>query len=357
MIFVPDAAPHFVLVCLENFGWSVRDYSSGEIRLIPAIALGQPIDRLVEGPRAKGCLAFEAPRVPVSDLHFWKRLTEELGKRFLGVRATIQDTLGHGYPVLAESAFNKATSHLTPIEVESLLRSPRSSDWTTWNAIQLLLVEHPRDWWSEIIREAIRVNPANEFPGEAAPEIGFWKVVQPCEAYDPWRRTQMRQGPQNGREHIRALDVEPLEPAARVDLRFDNKDWVIFAESRINHDLNHRAQNDPRRNRIIQLADCLLTTAKGRPCALWILARDRSPDREYVQLVERYRSSPEMFAAELPYHPAEVLYRLAQRLTVLQWADLVGGVAARNASDDAATTRVRKELRRRIKGAALAVGA
>lgn len=357
MVFVPDAVPHFVLVCLENIGWSVRDYSSGELRLMPTIALGRPIEQIVESPAAKGSFAFRAPRVPVSDLHFWKRLTDELGKRFLGVRAVPNAAPGHGYPVLAESDFKAATSHLTTVEIARLIESPRSSDWTAWNAIQLLTVSRPRDWWSEIARAAARVNPANQFAGESTPETGFWKLSEPSEEYDQWRRIHMRQASRNGRDHLRAIDTKPLEAPARVDLRFDGGDWLVFAESRIRQDCNSHTQHDPRRNRLIQLADCLVRAAKGRECALWIFARDRSPDREYVQLVERYRSSPEMFAAELPYHPAETLYKLARRLTVLEWSEVLGDLVVRRPADDQVMTRVRKELRRRIEGGTMAAGA
>src|SRR5882724_9048369 len=127
MVFVPDAAPHFVLVCLENIGWSVRDYSSGHVRLLPTIALGRPIDQIVNQARAFGCLAFGAPRVPVSDQNFWKRLTDELGKRFLGASTSITDLPGHCYPIVAESAFKVATEHLNDVEREQILRSPRSA--------------------------------------------------------------------------------------------------------------------------------------------------------------------------------------------------------------------------------------
>src|SRR5579863_9594305 len=117
MVFVPDAVPHFVLVCFENIGWKIRDYSSGEMRLMPAAALGRPIEHIVECPRTKGCFAIGAPQVSITNVRFWQRLTLELGKRFLGARAA------SGYPVLAESDFNNATSHLKPFEVERLLRS------------------------------------------------------------------------------------------------------------------------------------------------------------------------------------------------------------------------------------------
>jgi hypothetical protein len=171
----------------------------------------------------------------------------------------------------------------------------------------------------------------------------------------------LRQAPRSGRESARAMDPKPLEEPARVDLCFDGGGRMVFAESRLRQDLSHATPWDPRRNRIIQLADCLMTAAKGQPCALWLFARDRSPYREYVQLVERYRSSPEMFAAELPYHPAEALYALARRLTVVRWSDVVGPLLARRASDDAVTARVRKELGRRIQaeqgGSAMAAGA
>ena len=309
MIFVPDVAPHFVLVCLENFGWSVRDYSSGQVRLLPAVWLGKPVEQIVTKPKPEGCLAFAAPRVATANQSFWKRLTDELGQRFLGAPAAAS-VAEHLYPVLAAPEFSVATAHLTEFERENILRSPRSADWTTWNAMQLLMTTHPDSWWSAIVQAAALANPANQFDG--LPKAEFWKLAG---------------------------------PSSRVDLCFDGGDWLVFVES------SRRTAHDPRRNRVVQLADRLLTAASGRPCALWILARDLSPDRE---LVERYRSSPEMFAAELPSHPAETLYQLARRLTVLRWSDILGPLVERRASDDPVTARVRKELRRRIRGVAVA---
>jgi hypothetical protein len=144
------------------------------------------------------------------------------------------------------------------------------------------------------------------------------------------------------------IEIKPVDPPARIDLRFESDHFLIFAETRVRQALSEPSQHDPRRSRIIRLADCLLTAAAGRSCALWLFAGDCSSDRDYVQLVKRYRSSPQMFAAELPYHPAETLYELAGRLTVVGWADLAGTSLLRRVSDDPVTERVRKELRRRV---------
>jgi len=346
MVFVPDAAPHFVLVCLENLGWSVRDYSSGHARLLPTIALGRPIDQIVSESRTHGCLAFGAPRVPVSDQNFWKRLTDELGKRFLGASTSIADLPGHSYPILSEAAFKDATEHLIAGERERILRSPRSVDWTTWNAMQVLVAAHPYRWWTEIAREAARSNPSNQLT-DSVPDIGFWNFMPPSDSYDQWKRHQFHAA-KNRRARERGADPKPLEEPTRVDLCFDSGSWLVFGESKIRQDMGLGTPCDARRNRIIQLADCLVTEAKGRPCALWFFVRGRAADTECVQLVERYRSSPEMFAAELPYHSAEALYGLAQRLTIVRWANLVGPLLARRSDDDPLTARVRKELRRRI---------
>ena len=337
----------------------MRDYSSGQVRLLPATALGRPIEQLVAAPKGVGCLAFRAPRVPISNQNFWKCLTDELGEQVLGAPpVTVAAPEGHYYPMLAEPAFIEATAHLTTFERERIWRSPRTSDWTTWNAMQLLMADRQQDGWCDLGREAAIVNPMNQFAYSVAPPaVEFWKLVSPSDEYDQWRRGHMNHAPRNGRERLRVMDLKPLEAPTRVDLCFDGGEWVVFAESRVRQGFSMRTQEDPRRNRLIQLADCLVKHAKGRPCALWILARDRSPDREYVQLVERYRSSPEMFAAELPYHPAEALYNLALRLTVLRWSDVLGPLVARQGSDEPVMARLRKELGRRIQGSATAVGA
>ena len=353
MIFVPDVVPHFLLVCDERVGWSVRDYSSGLPRLLPARALGRPVEQIVASPKGLGCLAFRAPRVQTSNHNFWKCLTDELGERFLGAPSA-KPARGHHYPILAEAEFTQATPHLTEFERERILFSPRSVDWTTWNAMHLLTSGRQHGWWSDLVREAAMLNPGNQFCyGAGPPRVKFWKPVTASNAYDQWRRGHMSGAPRNGRELSRAADPKPLEAPAQVDLCFDGGGWLVYAETGRQR-VSMRTPEDPRRNRLIQLADCLVTEAKGRPCALWIVARDRSPDRADVQLVERYRSSPEMFAAELPYHPAEALYKLAQRLTVLRWSDVLGPLVQRKASDHPVLARVRKELGRRIQGRAVA---
>ena len=363
MIFVPDVAPHFLLACHEHAGWSVRDYSSGQLRLLPTMTLGRPIEQIVASPKRVGCLAFKAPRVPIANQHFWKCLTEELGERFLAVKTRGQKSFEEcGYGVLAQADFTQATAHLTEFERERILRSPRSSEWTTWNGMRLLIDTRPLGWWNDLGREASVVNPCNQFSYSVGqPAVEFWKPVSASPAYEQWRRGYMIHAPRCERERFRSLDPKPLEAPTRVDLAFDGGSWLVFAESGLRPGISMRTPEDTRRNRLIQLADCLVTEAKGRPCALWILGRDRSQDREYVQLVERYRSSPEMFAAELPYHPAETLYKVAQRLTVIRWSDVVGPLVARQCKDDELMMRVRKELGRRIQGSpaelALAAGA
>ena len=321
MVFVPDAVPHFVLVCREQTGWSVRDYSSGQPRLLPAAVLGRPIEDVVDGPRPDGFFAFRAPRVPASEHNFWKRLTQELGQRFLGALAPGAD-LPRGYPVLAEPDFDAAASPFDPLTIECIRQSPRSAEWITWNAIQLLRAAQPRAWWQRFSDEAARANPANQFQKDTPPQIGFWRS-----ALHP--------------------DDRNAGSPTRVDLQFDGGNWLVFADAAV--------RDGP--DRVVRLADCLLTAAQGRDCALWILARKRSISSEYVELVERYHASPEMFAAELPHHPADTLYRLAQRLVVLRWPDLLGDLVLRRDSDDPLTARVRKELKRRVQGAARAAGA
>ena len=364
MIFVPDVVPNFLLACHENAGWSVRDYSSGQVRLLPALTLGWPIEQIVASPKQFGCLAFKAPRVPISNQHFWKCLTEELGDRFLAGKTPPgpKSLEGYGYGVLADADFTRATAHLTAFERDRVLRSPRSSEWTTWNGMRLLMDTRPLGWWSDLGREASIANSCNQFSyGIGQPSVEFWKLVNASAAYDHWRRGHMIHAPRCERERFRSLDPKPLEAPTRVDLAFDGSGWLVFAESGLRQSISMRTPEDSRRNRLIQLADCLVTEAKGRPCALWILGRAWPEDGEYVQLVERYRSSPEMFAAELPYHPAETLYKVAQRLTVIRWTDVVGPLVTRQCNDDELVMRVRKELGRRIQGSpaplALAAGA
>ena len=328
MIFLPDLAPHFVLAIQDVFGWSIRDYSSGRAELRFARDIGSPIEDLIEAARVGKGLVFDAPSVSLSNQAFWKRLTDELGMRLLA-RPEREAEL---HPTLAEGELLRLAASVSPSDAQRLLAGPSSADWITWNAMHLLTKEWTDgSWWSRIADRVAAENALHiPFPLQPVPRTLFWHTAEPSDRY------------------------EPAEEPARIDLTFDSPACLIYVESKIKQDIALGMPGDERRNRLVRLADCLLTEARERTCALWVFARDTDDRRQYVQLVNLYRESPEMFAAELPHHPAEPLYALARRLTVVRWSDVLGPALQRRSEDDHVIASVRSALRRRLQGSAAA---
>ena len=328
MIFLPELAPNFVLAVQDAHGWSVRDYSSGRAVLRFGRDLGCAIPDLLETARGKGGFVVDAPLVPLQDHRFWKRLTDELGSRLLGL-----DIPGTAFRSLDERELRRLTASRPVSERNRLSEGPSSTGWITWNAMHLLDNEFPNGaWWASVSTLLESMNPLNRCPLYPVPGISFWRPASPSPKY--------------------ALPEDP----ALVDMVFDSPNALIYVESKVNHDIALTSPGNKRRNRLIRLADCLLEEAKERNCALWIFAREINDQRHYVHLANQYRECPEMFAAELPHHSAEALYGVARRLTVVRWCDVLGQALQRRAEDDLVLAKVRGALRRRLQGTS-AIGA
>jgi hypothetical protein len=331
MLFLPELAPHFVLVVQDVFGWSIRDYSSGRVVLRFGSDLGRPIEDLLQSARDRGGVVVDAPSVSLHNQRFWKRLTDELGARLLRTQPSTQSE----FRSLGEGELLRRAASSPPVEASRLLAGPSSADWVTWNALHLLVREWPDGaWWKRLTAQVASSNPVcNSLPLGTVPEISFWRTTGPSAGF------------------------KQREEPARVDLTFGSPSYLIYIESKIKQDIPLSMPGNKRRNRLVRLADCLLEEAGERPCALWIFARDVDDRRQYVQLTNLYRASPEMFAAELKHHPAEALYNLAGRLTVVRWRDLLGPALQRRAGDDAVVAQVRSALRRRLQAAAAVAAA
>ena len=247
MIFHPELAPHFVLVVQDAYGWSIRDYSSGKAELRFSSDLPRPVEGFLEKARGPAGLIVNAPAISVSNHRFWKHLTDELGARFLSQPRDFVSLRHH-------ELRRVATASGTP----RLLTGPSSDDWVTWNAMRLLEFEYPNgSWWARVASHMPGTWPLYTVPG-----ISFWWKTAPSPQY---KRAK--------------------EEPARVDLALESPECLIYIESKIKQDIALRTRGDKRRNRIVRLADCLLNESAGRPCAVWIFARDTDDNREYVQLI------------------------------------------------------------------------
>lgn len=78
-----------------------------------------------------------------------------------------------------------------------------------------------------------------------------------------------------------------------------------------------------------------------------MFVRDRSPERWYRQLIEKYRTKPESLAHHLPHRDPATLARMARGIAVIAWRDLLPLLP-----DTPDTADAREELRRRVGAAA-----
>jgi hypothetical protein len=138
-----------------------------------------------------------------------------------------------------------------------------------------------------------------------------------------------------------------VEGESEIDVILESRRFLIFLEAKLGSDVSAHTTHDPARNQIARNIDCLLEFAAGREPVFWMLVRDARPDRMYVQLIEQYRSKPELLQRDLPHRNAELLRRISARLSIIRWRDL-GADWIGQTSNDVLTESVRLELLRRI---------
>ena len=75
---------------------------------------------------------------------------------------------------------------------------------------------------------------------------------------------------------------------------------------------------------------------------MWLMVRDRRPDRDYMTRVEPYRLNPGRLHALLPHRPPAVLDDVISDLRIICWDELLPLLRGHGPSD------VLVELRRRV---------
>jgi len=90
---------------------------------------------------------------------------------------------------------------------------------------------------------------------------------------------------------LRAKVPEPVECPSEIDIVFEHDKFLAVVESKLGSDVSMITKYDPQRNQIIRNIDCLIENAGHRTPIFWMLVRDESPDRAYVQLMNNYKVS------------------------------------------------------------------
>jgi len=356
MLFIPEVNPSSFVFFFERgssgTSWSIRDYSlPNRVRTIRPTSRPWTVDDIF----LKASHAFNAPAHDTNDLSFWHSYTSDLNEKYK--KALSRPSAGgtvvaqppanispsSGFPMLNFEHFQLLSKAQDKARV---LHSANSEDWMTWNALNLLVLQHPKDWWQRMLAAAMRKNPDLRLPAANQPALSFWRAVMSPEEYQNESRRRMLSS-RNPLWETRASSREPVEGSSEIDVVVEAADLVVFIEAKLGSDISMNTTYDPHRNQIIRNIDCLLENAGSRSAAFWMLVRDESPARAYVQLMDEYKSDPSALSRDLPHRSPEKLEAISRNLAILCWSDLYERPAE---GSDLLVHNVSNEIERRIQG-------
>lgn len=342
--------------------WSIRDYSiENRVKEYGPSEFSWSADDVHQ----KAQHSLDAPTHSTHDLAFWYRHTQECNKRFLGDAKAVHPfpaTPSVSIPLPSKTLPTKAFPVLNlpqlmnlpkgrkPKDMDRILHSPNSEDWVSWNFFQVLSGQYPKDWWAHILRVARCRNSNLNLASDSgsSPMVRFWSSVRSPLEYESQSRSRMLASG-NPDWVARARVPEPVEGPSEIDVVFDHERFLVYVEAKLGSDVSMSTSYDPQRNQIIRNIDCLIGNAGNRMPVFWMLVRDQSPQRAYVQLMNSYRLDPELLIRDLPHRSPDLLRGIAQNLTTLQWSDFQKWVSGPPGLD-AEHAAVKQELERRILG-------
>lgn len=248
------------------------------------------------------------------------------------------------FPVLdLESLLSLAKASKTQ-DIRRILHSPRSEDWVTWNTTRLLQRRHPASWWPDLARLALAraAVPDPSLPRRSIRAVDPWRLVPSPRQYESASRSRMAAS-NNPAWRDRAANPKPVEGPTEVDWVLEGEDFPVFIEAKLHSDVSTHTTYDPTRNQIVRNIDCVVEEARNLQPCFWMVVRDRSPEHEYMQLVDRYREDRRELAAALPHRDPAVLSAMVDGMAIIEWRELLPLLPS--APD---LRRVVAELRRRV---------
>ena len=369
MMFIPELNPKSFVFFFErgNSGasWSIRDYS---IRNRVKEYGPQDFPWNADDICLKAEQSFDAPTHQTGDLAFWHQHTRECNARYLGsvdiipsaiaavalapVSATARVVVvppSESIPILNLEQLQDLPKGRKAQDMDRILHSSNSEDWTTWNFFQILFKQFPIGWWGHIVSAARRRNSDLDFPFDDRflPASRFWMPVRSPSTYEARSRARMLAS-DNPAWISRAQLPDPVEGSSEIDISFEHDKFVVFIEAKLGSDISMFTSHDPQRNQIARNIDCLIEKAGDRMPIFWLLVRDNEPARAYVQLMNAYKRDPSLLARDLPHRDVETLHHIARNLTVLLWSDFYELVCSPGI--DSEVNAVKQELERRIVG-------
>jgi hypothetical protein len=256
------------------------------------------------------------------------------------------------FPIVDRAEFDRHPKSQKPKDRERVLFSNASEDWVTWTAFRLLKSCTPNSWWPGLVSLAKSNNPSLSLPPDwnETPEIKLWETTTSPAAYESTSRKRMRSSG-NPAWIARGANPKPVEGLSEIDVILQNATMLIFVEAKLGSDISQRTTYDPKRNQIVRNIDCLIDQAQERVPVFWMLVRDREQARLYTQLINHYRTEPNVLVQELPHSDASRVVSVAQNLSLILWKDLLYKVVQGSQSnDDEQTQSIKKELWRRVSG-------
>jgi hypothetical protein len=361
LVYVPEINPDTFLFFFTrgNSGRSycLRDYSRiGKLKEDYADKFTYTDQDILTMARYK----LDAPILDTHDLNSWRQIIEDANRRYLRHQLTETSPASPPKPPVVETPHSSHPQPAFPIldletllahpikgakaqDMERIFSSPMSEDYVTWNMMRLLQLTDACLWWPKLLALARKENPSSIFPGmeNEFPELDVWQKCLSPQEYERLSRERMAHS-NNPSLVARSKNASPVEGETEVDLVIRGRSYLIHVEAKLESDVSMKTTYDPDRNQIIRNVDVLLEESNHRVPIFWMFVKDKGSARAYTQLTDLYRTDPETLAVALPHRDPSVLWVIAQRITLLEWCDLL---ALLPEGDSA----VCEELKRRVK--------
>ena len=233
----------------------------------------------------------------------------------------------------------KARKHGDP---SSILQSPNSEDWLTWNVLRLL--QRRTDWWPAVVRlmSAQGLARCDLLAPDPPPVVDFWRQVRSPPAYGCASRERMHRS-RNAAWRKRATNPRAVEGPTEVDAVFDDDRYLVFVEAKLSRDVSKGTKYDPLRNQIERNIDCAIEQAGSREPVFSMFVKDRQPDSAHSRIIECYRSDVSVLQARLPHRDPDLLSRMVANIAVVEWREIVALLP-----DTRESAEILTEIHRRI---------
>jgi hypothetical protein len=230
------------------------------------------------------------------------------------------------FPILDSDLLERLPKARKTGDMRRILEAPTSEDYVTWNVFALLKRIPAERWWPAFVELARAENKAvpERLYHEAALGPELWNLISSPDAYESASRLRVMQS-EDEIWRRRAENRRPVEGSSEIDVAIETDKSLVFIEAKLGADVSLRTTYDPTRNQIARNIDCLLKRAqeRNRKPFFWMVAKDRSPNRKYVQLLAEYRENPDRLSQLLEHRSEEDIDLVCRNSVIILWRDFV----------------------------------